>query len=308
MKPEIFIEDSVELCKNDYFERMLKTKEIFFKSLRDNKSIQEFEVEFDKIWKNLNYKFMNNRVHELEKIIDDINKASPDNTDKLFFEMIKKSKFEEKVAEYKKIIMNYYRIRSEVISKGISNVDEYLMTFIDKYDSYQTSIPYKNKDGTIHSWHSLDVYNSMLFNTNLQRCAINRTMIDADYLDMDLLYVPAHNLACPLCQQWQGRVYSKSGKDKRYPKIDEAYKNGLGHPNCRHNPVIFWDKSQLQENRYDSEEDIEEYKIDQKKKAIRREITKQESNLNIAKEINNQTLIDKMQNRIKTLNSRLSEL
>ena len=42
---------------------------------------------------------------------------------------------------------------------------------------------------------------------------------------------------CDICAKFQGRVYSVSGKDKRYPSLYEtALANGfeLIHPNCRH--------------------------------------------------------------------------
>jgi len=46
----------------------------------------------------------------------------------------------------------------------------------------------------------------------------------------------SHPGSCPICQQFEGRVYSISGKDKRFPKLDVAFSSGYAniHPNCRH--------------------------------------------------------------------------
>lgn len=46
--------------------------------------------------------------------------------------------------------------------------------------------------------------------------SINRMMENGQ----DLLYVNSVGITCPMCAQYQGRVYSISGKDKRFPPLD----------------------------------------------------------------------------------------
>ena len=52
----------------------------------------------------------------------------------------------------------------------------------------------------------------------------------------DLVQMTTHYPTCELCAQLQGRVYSISGKDRRFPALslawNEEYHNV--HPNCRH--------------------------------------------------------------------------
>lgn len=308
MRADLFIENSVEVLKNNYLKRMLKTKQLFFKCLQENKSSQEFINEFSKIWNGLDYSFMKNQKIELEKLIDELNKVSPNDVTKEFIKTIKISTFDDVLKEYEKVLKRYYESKISTIENGINDKDLYLSNFVDKYDNQQACIPYRTKEGLIHSYHNISDYSSILFNTNLTRIAINRTLFDAEYLNKDLVYIPAHNLSCPRCMEWQGKVYSISGKDKRYPKLDEAYSNGMGHPNCKHITVIYWDNSQLQSDRFNSAEWEEEYKIDQKKKAIKREIKKQNTDLKIYKSLNNQSKIDSTKNKLKKLRSRLSEL
>jgi len=50
----------------------------------------------------------------------------------------------------------------------------------------------------------------------------------------DLIKVSTHGGACELCQPWQGKVLSVTGKTKGYPTLEEAKAAGLFHPNCRH--------------------------------------------------------------------------
>ncbi len=305
MRADLFIEDSVEQLKNEYFKKMLKTKKLFFQSLNKGLDTTTFLKEFSKIWNDLDYRFMNSQKQELEKIIDELNKVNLETKTKDYLKMFGKDKFDEVFDQYKKVIQKYYEGRLSTI-KEINDKESYLSNFVDKYDSYQASIPYYTKEGLVHSYHNVADYSSMLFNTNLLRTAINRTMFDANYLGMDLIYIPAHNLSCPKCMEWQGRIYSLSGKDKRYPSLDEAYSNGMGHPNCKHISVIFWDNSQIQIDRFDSKEWEEKYKIDQKQKAIKREIAKKNTDLKIYKELNNQSKIDLTKKQIKKLRTRLS--
>ena len=104
-------------------------------------------------------------------------------------------------------------------------------------------------------------------------------------------------------RQCNGRVYSRSGKS-RYPNIEIAYKNGVGHPNCKCEWSIYWDKVQL-ENQYLAETMPGEYEADQKKKAIEREIRKQQNDRNLYQMIGNQAEVDKCLMRIEKLQSKL---
>jgi|LSQX01.1.fsa_nt_gb hypothetical protein len=52
--------------------------------------------------------------------------------------------------------------------------------------------------------------------------------------DHDLVKVSSHLGACELCQPWQGKILSITGKTKGYPTLEEAKAAGLFHPNCRH--------------------------------------------------------------------------
>ena len=50
----------------------------------------------------------------------------------------------------------------------------------------------------------------------------------------DLIKVSTHRGACPLCEPWQGKVLSITGKTKGYPTLEEAKAAKLFHPRCRH--------------------------------------------------------------------------
>ena len=50
----------------------------------------------------------------------------------------------------------------------------------------------------------------------------------------DLIKVSTHRGACPLCEPWQGKILSITGKTKGYPTLEEAKAAKLFHPRCRH--------------------------------------------------------------------------
>ena len=50
----------------------------------------------------------------------------------------------------------------------------------------------------------------------------------------DLVKISTHRGACELCQPWQGKILSITGKTEGYPTLEEAKAAGLFHPNCRH--------------------------------------------------------------------------
>ncbi len=48
---------------------------------------------------------------------------------------------------------------------------------------------------------------------------------------MDLVQIDAHSNACDICQSYQGKIYSISGSDKDFPKLQERPPY---HKGCRH--------------------------------------------------------------------------
>lgn len=75
----------------------------------------------------------------------------------------------------------------------------------------------------------------------------------------DLYYIVPHTGSCSLCAKYEGRVYSRSGKNKKYPPLSSAFHkidpNGTDdldntywtiHPNCRHKIIRYVEKAHTQ--------------------------------------------------------------
>lgn len=93
----------------------------------------------------------------------------------------------------------------------------------------------------------IDNYAEMLTRTHVMRAnnegAINR----AKDFGVDIVEVSTHSSACPVCQPHEGKFYSISGKDKKYPELsgnEPPY-----HPNCKHSiyyrPDLSSDREQV---------------------------------------------------------------
>ena len=83
---------------------------------------------------------------------------------------------------------------------------------------------------------SVEDYASMVARTTTHEAAATAKLIAAEQEGYDLVKMSTHYPTCKTCAQLQGRVYSISGKDKRFPPLSKAFKSGYNtvHPNCRH--------------------------------------------------------------------------
>lgn len=309
----LFINDSVYLAQTEYYKLMNKTKVLFFESLKNKKDISYFRAEVKKIWGNIDHSYMEERIKELEEMItaEDLEGRkiiNPDAEFKKVFSLEPESRFTQVETKYQKTVESYYKGRLKTLNNGFVDEETYLKDLVNKYDKMQAIIPYYNKDGSVRSYHNIASYNSMLYNTNLTRSGWNRTLYDSELLGNDLVYLPAHPGACPLCMDYQGKVYSVSGKSKKYPPQSIAIDGGVGHPNCKHQWTIYWDSSQIQADKYNSNEWAEYYENHQKIQSLQLERTNLKVDKKIFQDLGNYDEVDKINGKIKNLNSKIKEL
>jgi hypothetical protein len=82
----------------------------------------------------------------------------------------------------------------------------------------------------------MDAYANMVARSTTREVTNTATILQVSELGYDLVKISEHPGACPICQKYEGRVYSISGKDKRFPRLDVAFSSGYAniHPRCRH--------------------------------------------------------------------------
>lgn len=82
----------------------------------------------------------------------------------------------------------------------------------------------------------IDAYADTVARSTVREVTNTATIKQVEELGYDLVKISSHPGACPICQKYEGRIYSISGKDKRFPRLDVAFSSGYAniHPRCRH--------------------------------------------------------------------------
>jgi len=90
------------------------------------------------------------------------------------------------------------------------------------------------KDSTGRRWQ-LDKYAEMMARTDMMNSYNQGVANQILHRKGDLAYITSYaGCKCDVCLKWEGQVVSISGTDPKYPKLDDAYADGVFHPNCKH--------------------------------------------------------------------------
>lgn len=292
-----FIDKQVLYTQTLYDERLRRIKKNFIIDLSKMAALEEFK----KVCAGellIDHSFMEDIINILEMQIIaqdhltmmDFKKQLPNK-----YELVPISEFQKYEAEYYKRVTKYYEKRLETI-KDIPDKEAYLTKQIKNFDNIEKFITYYHH-GMPWSRQKLSTYNSMLFNVNLTRSGWNQTYKDSILLDKDLMLLATHPNSCPVCAEHQGKIYSIHGTTPGYKTIDEAMAEGVGHPNCKCEWVLF----------YDDEVEVvpnpEGYEQDQKEKAIERLTKDYETDLELYSYIGNEQMVDKTIEKLQKLGS-----
>ena len=331
----IFIEEKVWDTLVKYNRMELTTKEKFFENLYKNTSVDEYTKQIYELWGNIDHSYMTKEIKELQKMViqKDFRNAEMYGNKKITMKSIKLentwrnfdlSKEEiykiHPASDFKKIEERYMNRHIKLYKntkKRLENSKDRakdLANLMKTYDKLDKTIPYfSHKTGKIIRYVDVATYNSMLENVNLTRSSWNRAMYDAMLLGNNLFYLPAHPFACPMCAEFQGYVYAEDTPSPRevsilfregkpgYPMRRSAIEGGVGHPNCKHEWVLYWSNEQIQEEKYNSPEWEEKYNTKQKIQSLDLQKSRLLADRRIYKELGQQDLVDKTTEKIKRL-------
>ena len=74
-------------------------------------------------------------------------------------------------------------------------------------------------------------YAKLVARTELRKAQTEATEELCRQYENDLVQVSDHATDCEVCEEYEGNIYSLSGKDQDYPKLEESPPY---HPNCKH--------------------------------------------------------------------------
>lgn len=104
--------------------------------------------------------------------------------------------------------------------------------------TYQTKPSKKNPQGKVIN-QKLGVYVKGLARSTLRQARLDGVVQRSTEYDIDLLKFSSHGDPSPMCQPYQGKIVSISGKNKKYTslKTAQSWMDGMGmmnHKWCRH--------------------------------------------------------------------------
>ena len=142
------------------------------------------------------------------------------------------------------------RIRDEVRQAGIEAVAQKIGTGSTVKQTKELLLEKFSKKGIINITDkagrtiNLESYASMVARTTTREATNKGSIYATQEAGSDLVKIPSHFSSCPICIPYEGRVYSISGKDKRYPPLSEPFSDGYAtiHPNCTHSTVPYIEK------------------------------------------------------------------
>lgn len=324
----VFIEDKVWESTIKYNRMINVTREKFFENLYKQTTIDEYTKEVVNLW-NIDHSYMDKAIKELQEMViqKDFYNAEMYGNKKITKHSIK---LENNWEEYKLIDKELYRLNPEsdfrkleqrYVNRHIKlyenilkryqeskDLGRALAEFLPQYEKLDRTIPYfSHTTGDIIRYVDIGTYENMLYNVNLTRSAWNRELYDAKLLGNHLWYLPAHPYACPMCAEYQGKVYADQ-KGMGYPLKQTAIDGGVGHPNCKHLWASYWSEEQIQEEKYNSGYWIEKYKTKQKIQSLDLEKSRLLTNRRIYKNLGQQDLVDKTTEKIKKIRAKKKEL
>ena len=311
-----FIAKQVFLTNVFYINKQNKTKELFFRCLREKRSNNYFQNELHKIWGNVHHKFMDNQIEKLMMMVHSNNVDEAINIGRIegiyketedwvmgdeYFKLTPEEYFQRFERKFEQNVNRVYR-RSKGSIRDLDS-ETYLQKTLDRYDkNINQVVTYFNKSGQALRQVQLATYLSMVHNTNLTRAGWNQTMSDSERVGNNYFIIPYHPFSCLHCFEYQNRPLSRYEVENIIGVEAKEQVGDILHPNCKCTLSIYWDSSQVRNRVYNTDEVETMHDLRQKVNSLTLEKSKLRTDMKIAKEVGNEALADKNRQRINAIN------
>lgn len=312
MKKSNYIADKVFNVNLKYVKLQNKTKELFFKCLDEERDIDYFKAELEKIWGKEDYSYITDEIAEYEAIIHEKNiegkeiiRDIPKGEEGSLFALVPAGVVLGVISKFERIKEREYKVS---IESPIFKADkqEYLKMKVNRYTD--DIIPYySNKTGKIIRMVKPSTYNSMIHNTNLTRAGWNTTLNDADMVGVSRFWIPYHSFSCEECLRHQNRLLTKEEVIELVGYAEETQGDIL-HPNCKCE-LVFYDSSTVFNRPSYSDYELEEqYEIRQKVNSLTLRKDEVLTDIRIQKRLGNEDEVDKLNQKRNKINKSIREL
>lgn len=311
-----------------YTELQNKTKILYFTYLQENRTVEDFSKEVEKIWGNIDHEFMDKQISKLQELIHSDNVKIAVDIKRIdgveyyeignqewiineeYFKLVPESEFNKYETKFmERVIKDYKKKRELLNNKTEMEKEYYLENLLNRYDErINQVVAYYNKDGGIARYVQLSSYLSMLHNVDLTRSGWNQTLADSDYLGTNEFIIPYHPFSCEYCQMYQNRPLSKEYVINVLGLEAEEQIGDILHPNCKCTLSILWNNSQIDMNTPDYMQEQENYQIRQKVNGISLTRNKLEVDLQLARKLGNEKMVDKIESKLYKLSNQEQQL
>ena len=311
-KSNEYINKSVFNVNLKYSRLQNETKELFFKCLEEGRDLEYFKGKLERLWGNLDHKFLEEEINEYAEIIHEYNmrgrveaEAIPKDDGSILFALVPLSVSLNQEKRFVKIKEKEYK--SSLNSKAYQNdKEEYLKLKVSKYNNQV--VPYYSKEtGGLIRYVQLSTYEAMIHNTNLTRSGWNTTLNDGDNLGVRTFYIPYHSFSCPHCIEHQNKLYTKEDIIDLVGYAEEQ-EGDILHPNCKCILTFYDNLTQFNKPSYSEEELQEQYDIRQKVNSLTLKREEIKTDIRIQKMLGNQDQVDKLTQRMKKTNTQIKDL
>lgn len=300
--------ESVFKVNKKYAKQQNKTKELFFKCLEEDRSLEYFKAELEVIWGKDDTSYLEEEIIEYEAYLHELHTGKKLDkseatvigiaalggilaTNKLF-QRIKEKEYQTRIKSY-----GYEK-----------NKDEYLKKLVPKYTS--DIKPYRDKDGRVIRFVKPSTYNSMAYNTTLTRNGWIQTLNDGSDMDIRYYYIKNHPFSCLHCIDHQEVAMTRDECLNLLGTADEGASEIL-HPNCKCELTFVDDTTQFKT--IDRNQADEQYHIREKVMSLQLKREEIKSDLRIYKSINDkwqnsQAEVDKTKAKLEKVNNSIKEL
>lgn len=306
------VADSVFNVNLKYTRLQNKTEELFFKCLDENRDLDYFKAELEKIWGKADYSYIQEEIAEYTAVIHEKNIEG-----KTIVEDIPKGEYGSLFALVPagvvlEIISKFERIKEREYKTSIESPaykqdkKEYLSIKLDKYTNQM--IPYYSKEtGKILRYVQPSTYNSMIHNTNLTKAGWNTTLNDADMVGVSRFWIPYHSFSCEECLSHQNKMLTKE-EVLDLVGYEEEHGGDIFHPNCKCELVFFDSSTIFNRPNYSDAELEEQYKIRQKVNSLTLKKEEVKTKMKIAEKSGLTSDYDKYNQQRNKINKSIREL
>ena len=130
----------------------------------------------------------------------------------------------------------------------------------------------------------IEGYSSLVVRSNTRQVSTQTQLEKFNEYDIDLVEISSHLGARPLCEPYQGRIYSRSGDSKVFPPLSSTSMGeiaGLFGINCGHRMYPYVEGTKRTNNPYPKKENAKVYKESQEQRKLERSVRTSKRNIKL---------------------------